>query len=111
MTWWTAALGGLLGGRGFLVKVVDWCDNAGRRKLIQHTLDSHGPDDAIKIARAMAIAEGHSNVGDLVHSSTELPIQATAEREQPKAIEPPKSAPPDISAAPVPPDNLAEPPP
>ncbi|MEV6712561.1 hypothetical protein AB0M48_11015 [Lentzea sp. NPDC051208] len=112
MSWWATALGGLFGGRGFLTRTVDWWDNIGRRKFLREVVNSHGPEGALTVARAIAIAEGRADLSETDHPPTsEPPIQVTAEREQPKAIEPPKPASPGDSAEPVPPDDSAEPPP
>lgn len=102
MSWWATVLGSLVGGRGFLTRLVDWGDNAGRRKFLGKIVETHGPEGALTVAQAMAIAEGRLDIRDLDSPSAAPPIQATAEREQPKAIE---------SAGPIPPDNSAEPPP
>ncbi|GGN23662.1 hypothetical protein GCM10011609_76590 [Lentzea pudingi] len=111
MPWWTTALGGLIGGRGFLTRTVDWWDNAGRRRFLREVVNTHGPEGALTVARAIAIAEGRADVGEPGRpSSADPPIQATAAREQPKAIAPVDPAPPDVSAELTPSYNSAEPP-
>lgn len=83
MSWWVTIVSGMVGGRGFLPRLVDAWDNRDRRRLIQHGYDTTGIDGARALAEAIAIAEVHIRT-----TGPPPPASVDAESDPPKALEP-----------------------